>query len=50
MSVVTLDRSANSTAPTDQQVQAYLRTGLRNRWWPILPSRFGTNAFLPSTR
>ena len=40
MSVVTLDRSANSTAPTDQQVQAYLRTGLRNRWWPILPSRF----------
>ena len=27
-------------APTDQEVQAYLRTGLRNRWWPILPSRF----------
>jgi phenylpropionate dioxygenase-like ring-hydroxylating dioxygenase large terminal subunit len=30
----------NSAAPTDQQVQQYLRTGLRNRWWPILPARF----------
>jgi phenylpropionate dioxygenase-like ring-hydroxylating dioxygenase large terminal subunit len=40
MSVATLERSANSPGPTDQQVQAYLRTGLRNRWWPILPSRF----------
>jgi phenylpropionate dioxygenase-like ring-hydroxylating dioxygenase large terminal subunit len=29
---------ANTNAPTDQQVQQYLRTGLRNRWWPILPS------------
>jgi phenylpropionate dioxygenase-like ring-hydroxylating dioxygenase large terminal subunit len=24
--------------PTDQQVQHYLRTGLRNRWWPVLPA------------
>src|SRR3954453_112208 len=29
-----------AAAPTDQEVQAYLRTGLRNRWWPVLPSRF----------
>jgi len=27
-------------ALTDQQVQTALRTGVRNRWWPILPSRF----------
>jgi hypothetical protein len=25
--------------PTDQHVQHYLRAGLRNRRWPILPSR-----------
>ena len=31
---------AVATAPTDQDVQARLRTGLRNRWWPVLPSRF----------
>ncbi len=31
---------AGTATPTDQEVQAYLRTGLRNRWWPILPSRF----------
>lgn len=31
---------APQAGPTDQEVQAYLRTGLRNRWWPILPSRF----------
>src|SRR3984893_3132197 len=30
----------DAAGPTDQEVQAYLRTGLRNRWWPILPSRF----------
>lgn len=30
---------AETSGPTDQQVQSYLRTGLRNRWWPILPSR-----------
>ena len=41
MSTVTLDRPrTNTPGPTDQQVQAYLRTGLRNRWWPVLPSRF----------
>ncbi len=44
MSTVTLNTAprSNTTAasPTDQQVQSYLRTGLRNRWWPILPSRF----------
>ncbi len=32
--------TAQSTAPTDQEVTSYLATGLRNRWWPILPSRF----------
>ena len=41
MSTATLQRPRpEAAAPTDQQVQAYLRTGLRNRWWPILPSRF----------
>ncbi|HEY1981163.1 MAG TPA: aromatic ring-hydroxylating dioxygenase subunit alpha, partial [Xanthobacteraceae bacterium] len=47
MSTVALDprRPASSappsaSSPTDQQVQQYLRTGLRNRWWPVLPSRF----------
>ena len=43
MSTVTLNTPRTNTtavAPTDQQVQSYLRTGLRNRWWPILPSRF----------
>ncbi len=39
--VATLERPRTAAAgPTDQQVQAYLRTGLRNRWYPILPSRF----------
>ncbi|MBX3551757.1 MAG: aromatic ring-hydroxylating dioxygenase subunit alpha [Pseudolabrys sp.] len=32
--------AAAGNAPGDQAVQHYLRTGLRNRWWPILPSRF----------
>jgi len=43
MSTVTLERpraSNTNAGPTDQQVQAYLSTGLRNRWHPILPSRF----------
>jgi ferredoxin len=42
MTTATLDRprTAGAAGPTDQPVQAYLRTGLRNRWWPILPSRF----------
>jgi phenylpropionate dioxygenase-like ring-hydroxylating dioxygenase large terminal subunit len=31
---------ANAPALTDQQVQAALRLGVRNRWWPVLPSRF----------
>ena len=26
--------------PSDQDVAQYLRTGLRNRWWPVLASRF----------
>jgi phenylpropionate dioxygenase-like ring-hydroxylating dioxygenase large terminal subunit len=30
----------SNASPTDQQVQGYLRTGLRNRWWPVLPSHF----------
>jgi phenylpropionate dioxygenase-like ring-hydroxylating dioxygenase large terminal subunit len=38
MNIATKPQAA--AAPTDQQVQAALRTGLRNRWWPILPSRF----------
>ena len=45
MSVTALDtrKPASTTppaGPTDQQVQQYLRTGLRNLWWPVLPSRF----------
>ena len=32
--------AASAPALTDQQVQASLRLGVRNRWWPILPSRF----------
>ena len=47
MSATTLQRPAAAAAPaaataplTDQEVQGYLRTGLRNRWWPVLPSRF----------
>jgi phenylpropionate dioxygenase-like ring-hydroxylating dioxygenase large terminal subunit len=47
MSVATLERSTNSPAPTDKQVQTYLRTGLRNRWWPILPSRFVEAGYNP---
>ena len=31
---------AATAAPTEQEVQTYLRTGLRNRWWPLLPARF----------
>ena len=26
--------------PSEQDVTNYLKTGLRNRWWPVLPSRF----------
>jgi phenylpropionate dioxygenase-like ring-hydroxylating dioxygenase large terminal subunit len=41
MNIVTTQKPrAEPACPADQQVQAYLRTGLRNRWWPILPSRF----------
>ncbi len=42
MSTTTMQRPpATAPAPlADQEVQAYLRTGLRNRWWPLLPSRF----------
>lgn len=48
MSASTMQRPATANAApganlpllTDQDVQAYLRLGLRNRWWPILPSRF----------
>jgi len=41
MNIAASSKRQDSTAtPTDQEVQAYLRTGLRNRWWPILPSRF----------
>lgn len=34
---IELSRAAAS-GPTDQEVQTYLRTGLRNRWWPVLPA------------
>ncbi len=47
MSTTTLQRPAtvSAAAParpplTDQEIQGYLRTGLRNRWWPLLPARF----------
>lgn len=46
MSTTTLQRPAATAAAapvarlTDQEVQTYLLTGLRNRWWPLLPSRF----------
>lgn len=41
MSSLAVDVAAQSSArPTDQEVTNYLKTGLRNRWWPILPSRF----------
>ena len=41
MSATTMQRPATNAAPplTDQDIQGFLRTGLRNRWWPILPSR-----------
>jgi phenylpropionate dioxygenase-like ring-hydroxylating dioxygenase large terminal subunit len=35
----TLERPRTAASgPTDQQVQHYLRMGLRNRWWPVLPA------------
>jgi len=46
MSTTIPPRPAAAPAPaalpplTDQDVQGYLRTGLRNRWWPLLPSGF----------
>ncbi|MCL2428687.1 MAG: aromatic ring-hydroxylating dioxygenase subunit alpha [Alphaproteobacteria bacterium] len=40
MSEVALERPHAAAGPTDLQVQSYLRSGLRNRWWPIVPSRF----------
>lgn len=39
MDTATLQRPAARIAPTDQEVQAYLRSGLQNRWWPVLPSQ-----------
>jgi phenylpropionate dioxygenase-like ring-hydroxylating dioxygenase large terminal subunit len=38
--VATSKPRPDATGPNDQQVRATLRTGLRNRWWPVLPSRF----------
>ncbi|WP_376095591.1 Rieske 2Fe-2S domain-containing protein [Roseomonas sp. CCTCC AB2023176] len=41
MSATTLDRPrARGEGPSDPEVQAHLKTGLRNRWYPVLPSRF----------
>ena len=38
---VTMERPGVAAGPiTDHDVQASLRLGLKNRWWPILPSRF----------
>lgn len=37
MSAATMTRPASVT---DQEVQGSLSTGLRNRWWPLLPGRF----------
>jgi phenylpropionate dioxygenase-like ring-hydroxylating dioxygenase large terminal subunit len=34
-------------AVSDAEVQAYLRRGVMNRWWPILPSRFVPTAGSP---
>ncbi len=39
MSATTLTRPA-TTQPTDQEVHAHLLTGLRNRWYPVLPGRY----------
>lgn len=47
MSSVLERPAAGVVAPTDQEVQAYLRLGLRNRWWPVLPSRFVRNGEKP---
>jgi phenylpropionate dioxygenase-like ring-hydroxylating dioxygenase large terminal subunit len=44
MSVATMEPKAPATAAkatvTETEVRDYLATGLRNRWWPVLPSRF----------
>ncbi len=45
MSATTMQRpaaagAANPPPVTDLDVRQYLQTGLRNRWWPLLPSRF----------
>ena len=41
MSTATLSRpSTQGTTITDEEVQAWLAAGLRNRWWPVLPARF----------
>ncbi len=40
MSATVLKPQTAAQPVTDQEVQASLQTGLRNRWWPVLPSRF----------
>jgi len=36
-----MERPGTAGGPvTEQDAQAYLRQGLKNRWWPVLPSRF----------
>jgi len=47
MSASTVSPAVAPPAPTDQDIQGYLATGLRNRWWPILPSRFAEAAGKP---
>jgi phenylpropionate dioxygenase-like ring-hydroxylating dioxygenase large terminal subunit len=40
MSSVLERPAAGLATPTDKEVQGALATGLRNRWYPVLPSRF----------
>jgi phenylpropionate dioxygenase-like ring-hydroxylating dioxygenase large terminal subunit len=40
MSATTLARPSAAAPPSDAEIQAHLLLGLRNRWYPLLPSRF----------
>jgi phenylpropionate dioxygenase-like ring-hydroxylating dioxygenase large terminal subunit len=37
------NRAANTAEPTDAEVEKMLQLGLRNRWYPVLPSSFVTD-------
>ena len=47
MNIVAPKPRADATSPNDQQVRAMLATGLRNRWWPVLPSHFVSSGAKP---